>query len=546
MPLTPGQVLKDRYRIAKLLAQGGFGAVYRAWDLNLNTAVALKENLTTSAESLKQFTLEARLLASLRQENLPYVIDYFSLSEDESSVEKGQYLVMEFVEGKDLQSMLEASGPLDESQAVSWFSQVCNALIYLHSQTPQVIHRDIKPANIKITPKGQVMLVDFGIAKVYDPSSRTTAGARAVTQGFSPPEQYGSGRTDVRSDIYALGATLYAALTAQTPLDSLQRRLGHELPPPGQINPKISPGMEQVILRAIELDPTSRYPNVRDFKQALTTTMISQAMFQGAAVKPIQRNQAPASNKYPVSTPQGMPATQQSPLPASEQFKPPGRESTQERAAPTPDRSSARHISGVLMIGIVACLLIGILAIIGGAAFYFSTPPATKTRREADLSWATQTMHALITMQTRAPTLTFTWTPTVLHVTSLPPSWTPTQFYTPTPPPSYTPVPSFTPTPTAKPYATWYPCTGTYPSRLHVGDLAHISSDPPLSNRVREQPNTSSEILGMLEVGERMEILEGPVCFGGWIWWRVRSLEKYLIGWTAEGDETDYWIVPEP
>jgi serine/threonine protein kinase len=104
MPLATGQVLKDRYRVVKLLAQGGFGAVYRAWDLNLKNVVALKENLSTSPESVKQFTLEARLLANLRQENLPYIIDYFSLPD------QGQYLVMEFVEGQDLQSMLQESG----------------------------------------------------------------------------------------------------------------------------------------------------------------------------------------------------------------------------------------------------------------------------------------------------------------------------------------------------------------------------------------------------------------------------------------------------
>jgi hypothetical protein len=95
-------------------------------------------------------------------------------------------------------------------------------------------------------------------------------------------------------------------------------------------------------------------------------------------------------------------------------------------------------------------------------------------------------------------------------------------------------------------YDTWVPCAGTYPSRLHVGDQAHISYDPPLPNRVRAQPTTGSDIIGYLEVGERMQILDGPVCAEGWIWWRVRSLDTGLVGWTAEGDNENYWLVPMP
>jgi eukaryotic-like serine/threonine-protein kinase len=560
MPLVPGQILKNRYRIAKLLAQGGFGAVYRAWDLNLNNAVALKENLTTSPESLKQFTTEARLLANLRQENLPYVIDHFSVPG------QGQYLVMEFVEGKDLQSMLDEGGPLAESQVITWFSQVCNALGYLHSQTPAIIHRDIKPANIKITPKGQVMLVDFGIAKVYDPSGRTTVGARAVTQGFSPPEQYGTGRTDARSDIYALGATLFAALTGQTPLDSLQRRLGNPLTPPRQINLALSPSMEQVILRAMELDPVRRYASVREFRSALTASMLNPAVVHRAAPV-IPQTQVAASSDYggpdlsAPSTPQNFPATMrmENATPAPEpvyQPRPqhgvaPEREVLSQRGSQGRARRQASTGAGktsrLLLFGVIAILLLGVLGVVGGAVYYFSSATPTSTPARPDMAWATQTMQALITLQTKIPTNTFARSPTPIPETTTPPTWTPSAT---TLPPSWTPISTFTPTlsPTPVPnlQPTWYPCSGTYPSRLHVGDRAFVSSDPPLSNRVRSQPNTTSEVLGYLEVSEKMEILEGPVCFGGWIWWRVRSLEKNLTGWTAEGDATAYWLVPLP
>lgn len=266
MALAVGQVVENRYRIAKLLGQGGFGAVYRAWDIRLNRPCALKENLDPSAEAERQFTKEATILANLKHPNLPRVIDHFVVAGE------GQYLVMDFVEGEDLQEMLDRRGPRAEAEALPWIAQICDALAYLHSQAPPIIHRDVKPANVKITPDGQPMLVDFGIAKVYDPVLRTTTGARAVTPGYSPPEQYGRGRTDPRSDIYALGATLYALLTGQEPADSVECLLGAAtLVPPRQINPRISQPVAEAIMKAMAVDPAQRFQSAEGFKAALGT-----------------------------------------------------------------------------------------------------------------------------------------------------------------------------------------------------------------------------------------------------------------------------------
>ena len=264
MPLSPGQILNNRYRIVKLLGQGGFGAVYRAWDTNLNGPVAVKENFDPSPASQNQFAREASMLFLLRHNNLPRVIDHFNIHG------QGQYLVMDFVEGEDLQTMLDQTGgSLAEASVLSWIEQVCDALAYMHAQNPPIIHRDIKPANIKITPQGQAMLVDFGIAKTYDPSSATTQGARAVTPGFSPNEQYGQGRTDARSDVYALGATLYNLLTGQTPVESVQRTTGASLPAPRTLNPLISPSIENAILKAMEIAPAQRFQSTGEFKAIL-------------------------------------------------------------------------------------------------------------------------------------------------------------------------------------------------------------------------------------------------------------------------------------
>ena len=266
MALTAGQIVNGRYRIIDLLGQGGFGAVYRAWDASLNIECALKENLDTSSAAQRQFTREASLLASLRHPNLPRVTDYFFLAD------QGQYLVMDFIEGQDLQEKLDRrSGALPVPQVLTWIEQVCDALSYLHAQEPAIIHRDIKPANIRITPQGQAMLVDFGIAKIYDSHLKTSMGAQAVTPGFSPPEQYGGlGVTDGRSDIYSLGATLYALVTGQQPEESVLRSGGGRLLPPENLNPALSPHLAAVIRQAMEMSPERRFQDTAALKAALS------------------------------------------------------------------------------------------------------------------------------------------------------------------------------------------------------------------------------------------------------------------------------------
>jgi serine/threonine protein kinase len=181
---------------------------------------------------------------------------------------------MEFVDGYDLQEVLDRVGkPLPEKQSVKWILQVCDALTYLHSQSPPIIHRDIKPSNIRITPQGDAMLVDFGIAKFYDPVLKTTLGARAVTPGYSPQEQYGQGTTDARTDIYALGATLYTILTGEEPVESVQRSLGKRMRAPRSIVPSISAGIEKAIAKAMAMLPQNRFQSVDRFRSVLETSL---------------------------------------------------------------------------------------------------------------------------------------------------------------------------------------------------------------------------------------------------------------------------------
>ena len=266
MPLNPGDILNSRYRIARVIGQGGFGAVYRAWDMNLEEPVAVKECLDITPSARKQFHLEARLLFRLVHPNLPRVHDHFVISG------QGMYLVMDYIEGEDLGTVLaEAGSPLPETQVLEWMVQVCDALEYLHSQNPPIIHRDIKPANIRITPQGKAVLVDFGIAKVYDPYTTTEISAKAVTPGYSSPEQYGGEGTDARSDIYALGATLYHLLTGQKLPESVKLASGTAtLKSPRSLNAKINLEIEKIILKCIEIHANQRYQSMRELQLAIT------------------------------------------------------------------------------------------------------------------------------------------------------------------------------------------------------------------------------------------------------------------------------------
>jgi serine/threonine-protein kinase len=261
--LSTGQILNNRYRIVRKIAEGGFGAIYRAWDLNLGIGCALKENIETTVAAQRQFLLEANVLATLRHPNLPRVTDYFTVAN------MGQFLVMDFIEGENLQEKISKNGYIPELQALKWIDQVLDAMVYLHHQKPPVIHRDIKPQNIIITAieeAQKVSLVDFGISKVFDPSLKTTIGARAVTPPYSPQEQYGKGKTDARSDIYALGATLFVSLTGTEPVESIQRTMGTDLVFPRQINKNISPLVENIVLKAMEPLPANRYQSAEVFQ----------------------------------------------------------------------------------------------------------------------------------------------------------------------------------------------------------------------------------------------------------------------------------------
>ncbi len=265
-----------------MLGQGGMGAVYQASDMRLaGHVVAIKENFETTSAAQAQFQTEANLLANLQHPMLPRVTDHFIEPSGR------QYLVMDYVEGEDLDEWVKRRGAVQEQQAIVWMTQILNALEYLHTQPLPIIHRDIKPSNIKIRPDGRAMLVDFGIAKAQVAGQKTIAGAQSFSPGYSPLEQYGYGSTDARSDIYSLGATLYFLLTATTPTEARDLATGAAaLRPPRELGASLFASTESTILKAMATQPGQRFQTVAEFRDALNPRVGTQRIYTPPAPQP--------------------------------------------------------------------------------------------------------------------------------------------------------------------------------------------------------------------------------------------------------------------
>ncbi len=438
-----GSLLNKRYRIAEILGQGGMAAVYRAIDENLGVEVAVKENLFTTEEYARQFRLEATILANLRHPNLPRVTDHFVIEQ------QGQYLVMDYIEGEDLRQRMDRIGALPEQECIVIGVALCDAMAYMHTRKPAVLHRDIKPGNVRITPHGHIYLVDFGLAKVMVGREATSTGARAMTPGYSPPEQYGTARTDHRSDVYSLGATLYSALTNALPEDGLARAMEQaDLTPLLKHNAKISKRLAQVLEKCLEVRPDNRYQSAEELKQELlncrSTTRRNlpielvlpppplalgqeitdlDAIALGSDLSGMAQEGDEGIISMPISRPlDGLPTP-----------------------VVNPSRPRKRKFSGLGMVFILLMLLVA-----GGAAAYMVNPnlPSqmvawvnTSVAPGTPVPAITETLMAP-PAATDTPTPEPTLTPTITE--TLPPSETPTQTETPLP----TETATITPLPT--------------------------------------------------------------------------------------------------
>lgn len=292
--LQSGTTLVKRYHIQEVIGVGGMGSVYRARDLhfpNVTKLVAVKEMINMAPDPLvrqtivQNFEREANLLATLNHPAIPRIYDYFS--DDDRS-----YLVLEFIHGKDLESIInDTNGFLAEEQVLGWAIQLCDVLSFLHNHKPDpIVFRDMKPSNIMINSNGDVILVDFGIAKTFQVGQK---GTMIGTEGYSPPEQYRGEATHL-ADIYALGATLHHALTRRDP--RLEPPFSFAERPLRRINSRVSSELEAVINTSLQYNPAERFPSAADMKEA----MMGVARKTGALSKIATTSIAPAGGIKPI------------------------------------------------------------------------------------------------------------------------------------------------------------------------------------------------------------------------------------------------------
>ena len=458
MTLERGTLLHKRYRIVEILGQGGMGSVYRAVDENLGVDIALKENLFTTDEYARQFRLEAVILANLRHPNLPRVSDHFVVGE------QGQYLVMDFIDGEDLRQRMERVGTITEEEAVMIGAAMCDALAYLHTRKPPILHRDIKPGNVKITPDGHIFLVDFGLAKVVQGTQATTTGARAMTPGYSPPEQYGTARTDPRTDIYSLGATLYAALTGIIPEDGLARAMDNaQLTPLRKRNNKVSRRLAAAIEQSMAIDPADRFQTAEEFKKALLGSKSKTQRLAGSyTIPPPPTSDEDYDDDGQVSPPKKQPDRKPGLLAAEpeNEFKPP--------------KKKKRRGGCFLTLLLLLILLLGGA---GGVSYYY--PYLVPTSVVTYVPWILPTSTVTPTpLPTDTPTNTLTPEPTLTPTDVPSPTIAPTRTFTPTLLPSGpSQTPSITPTPTVTPVGGGYGQIAFASQRTGVPQIYLINAD---------------------------------------------------------------------
>lgn len=257
-----GTIIEGKYEILKMIGKGGMSKVYLAMDQNLNKQWAVKEIIKHTTDKNNQIVIksaiaEANMIKRLDHPNLPRIVDIINR-------EDVIYVVMDYVEGEAFDKILKTSGAQPQEEVIKWAKQLCQVLDYLHTQNPPVIYRDMKPANIMLQPNGNVKLIDFGIAREYKEQNIADTVSLG-TKGYAAPEQFGGkGQTDARTDIYCLGVTLYHIVTGQNPCEP-----PYEIYPIRYWNPRLSSGLESIILKCTQLNPQDRYSSCAELMYAL-------------------------------------------------------------------------------------------------------------------------------------------------------------------------------------------------------------------------------------------------------------------------------------
>ncbi len=408
--LAPQSILIKRYLILQVAGRGGMSAIYQAIDMQMDQKrVAIKEmsqeNLDDEErqEAMIRFQQEANLLRLLQHSNLPRIYNAFGAG-------GRSFLVMDYINGKTLLQLLhEAGQPLPTEQVLRYADQLCDVLTYLHKQNPPVIFRDLKPTNVMVTSEGHVYLIDFGIARIFkegQPMDTTILGS----PGYAPPEQHGTGQTNPRSDLYALGATLHCCLTNQDPYHATDR---FSFAPVRLFNHYVPPALDQLIMRLLSLDETRRPASAQEVKLALNRIYQEMQQQRTSAHMPAVTSQGSAPTQYarqpqPVhqatqmaqgitAEPQGrliLPATTASPTPPIYGQSPPppaqqGLKYPQKQpSAPSAPPRSAR--TAVWTPGFVLIFLLILAITLGGSIFSFMIAQPYPNNPAASLTHTTE------------------------------------------------------------------------------------------------------------------------------------------------------------
>lgn len=323
--LDTGSVLKDRYLIEKHLGKGGMGSVYLAVDQTFGSKVAIKETIVHGGGLEEAFEREARVLNRLRHGAIPVVMDYFIEGE-------GRFLVMQYIPGDDLSTVMERSKkPVDPDKVLEWADKLLDALTYLHTQDPPIIHRDIKPQNLKLTDRQEIVLLDFGLSKAAVGSGEKSQSIFGYTPNYAPLEQVQGEGTDARTDIYSLAATLYRFLTGIKPTDAVSRATKHPDPmtPICELVPAVSPQVSDVIMKALSIRAENRQSTAAEFRAALRGAAFDDliSLAQGFGDGDMSFSSSPSLSTPPtnpsvagasIASTDGVPVARESVLPASE------------------------------------------------------------------------------------------------------------------------------------------------------------------------------------------------------------------------------------
>jgi len=568
------------YRVIKELGKGGMAIVYKALDTRLEREVALKVILPGREQSgnfQKRFALEAKTQARLNHANIVKVLDFGELDDM-------PFLVMEYQPGGTLKERLGA--PLQWREAAGLLAPIASALEYIHLQG--TIHRDVKPANILFSQSGNSMLSDFGITKILDAEETeelTATGIGIGTPEYMAPEQGQGLDVDFRSDIYSLGVVFYELVTgrkpfsADTPMMILHKQITDPLIPPRQFVPQLPLEVEQVLMKALAKKPENRYQATADFatdlqriakgeefllcgettelvteevtvddwasrKKSWTPWLLSGAGILGMGIILLAvviggifllkgkggNPSSPLSLPYFDSSPTSVPWAQE------QDFA--GIQATTESIQfptifnPTIPQQNTSTPSPNLYYPIPDCAASRIH--LGDSVFVSFEGGDNAIRSSSDLHSSTNKIEIAVT----GDVLTITGNPQCSY------NWIVWPIMS-----TKTGAIGWTPESDGKsfwlvPITTWQVCSGSPRSRLHVGNTAFVGMFPALSNKVRNGAGTSYSEIGRIGPGEYIAIEEGPSCADGYVWWKILSQNNGLTGWTAEGDSSNFWLVP--